>query len=232
MTLDTLSAQKQVKDWREELTWPTRWTIVPRLYKFFGLPLFKLITRIEIKGIENLPDGPFILASNHINNFDVLTIGISLPRHPLFMAKEELFKNWFLGWNFRMAGTFPVKRGGYDTWAMKQAGLILRAGQMLVIFPEGTRGGHKAQLRRGKPGVVMLALENNVPVVPLAILGTQDIRIGRARPQVTLCVGEPFEVAQFAGSPPYQPATIRELTTILMKRIATMLPPNHRGVYA
>ena len=232
MATDTLSADRQVKDWREGRTWPARWTTVSYLIQFIGTPLFKLVARVELIGFDNLPDGPFILASNHINNFDVPAMCAYLPRPPLFMAKEELFQNAMLGWIFRMSGSFPVKRGEYDSWAMRQAGRVLGAGQMLTMFPEGTRGGKKAQLRRGKPGTVMLALENSVPIVPMAIFGTQHVRIGKVRPRVTLQAGEPFDVAHHAGPPPHEPAAIRELTTMLMKRIAAMLPPDHRGFYA
>lgn len=79
--------------------------------------------------------------------------------------------------------------------------------------------------------MVMLALENNVPIVPLAILGTQNVRIGRVRPIVTLQIGEPFDLAPVAGPPPHPPKKLRELTTLVMQRIAAMLPPEHRGVY-
>ena len=228
---ETLTATNEVNDWRDHATWYTHQTILPRLFKLIGRPLFRLVMSLERIDWDNIPDGPCILAPNHINNFDVLAIGLYFPRHPFYMTKKELFKNPVLSWLIRLCGAFPVNRGGRDAWTMGQAGRVLQAGQMLCMFPEGTRSGRKAQLRRGKPGTVKLALENKVPIVPAAILGTQHIKIGRKLPKVTLQVGEPLDVATLAGSPPYTNQTIRELTTLLMQRIAKMLPPEHRGVY-
>ena len=221
----------RANDWRDEHHWYTHVTPVPKLIKLVTKPALSLAMRVRVIDPANLPDGPCILAANHINNFDVLLIGSYCPRYPFFMAKEELFQNRVLGWIFRLSGTFPVKRGRRDRWAMRQAGRVLAAGQMLTMFPEGTRSGHNAALRRGKPGTVSLALEHGVPIVPLAILGTQNINLGRARPQITVQFGQPFDATARAGSPPHTPETIRELTRLLMQRIAAMLPPEHRGIY-
>lgn len=229
----TATAQNQATDWRDSLKWYTHTTPMPRLLRFFGRPAFALIMHVTVKDADKLPAAPYILAANHINNFDVPVIGFYLPRYPFYMAKEELFlKNPVLGWIYRVSGAFPVRRGQSDSWALQQAGEVLAAGQMLAMFPEGTRGGRKASLRKAKPGTVMLALQHKVPIVPVAVMGTQHIKIGRARPRVTLQVGDPMDVSAVAGPPPHTPDTIRDITTLLMQRIAAMLPAAHRGMYA
>jgi 1-acyl-sn-glycerol-3-phosphate acyltransferase len=228
-----VAAQHQPADWRENLKWYTHTTLAPRFFNFIGVPVLSLLMRVKVIDADKLPAGPCILAANHISNFDVLLIGIYLPRYPFYMAKEELFfKNRILSWIYRVSGVFPIKRGRNDTWAFRQAGKVLEAGQMLAMFPEGTRGGHKAKLRKGKPGTVMLALEYGVPIAPVAITGTQHVKIGRARPKATLQVGEPLDALALAGPPPHTSDTVREITTLMMQRIAAMLPPAHQGAYA
>ena len=100
------------------------------------------------------------------------------------------------------------------------------------MFPEGTRGRHKAQLKRGKIGVAKLALEHRVPVIPVAVWGTQNFSIGWKRTKIDIRVGEPLDMVAMAGPPPYKREVPRELTTVMMRQIAEMLPPEHRGVYA
>lgn len=230
---ETVQTSAGKADWRDNVTWYTHETRLARFVKRFGGAFFRWITDVESTGQENVPtDGPCILASNHINNLDVIYLGLSSPRHPHFMAKIELYKNPVVGRAIRLAGAFPVYRGERDAWALKQAGRVLEAGQALCMFPEGTRSGRKAQLKRGKLGVVKLALEHRAPVVPIAILGTQNFRFGLGhRNKIRIQFGEPLDVAALVDSPPHHYDTLRELTTLVMQRIAAMLPPEHRGMY-
>ncbi|MCI0527171.1 MAG: 1-acyl-sn-glycerol-3-phosphate acyltransferase, partial [Nitrospira sp.] len=141
----------QNDDWRDRLTWYTYETFVIRLIKTVGRPLVWPFLKIDCTGLENIPaSGPCILASNHINDIDVISFGAVMLRHPHFMAKSELYKNPVFAWFIRQGGSFPVNRGESDAWALRQAGRVLEAGQMVCMFPEGTRAGAKAQLRRGK----------------------------------------------------------------------------------
>ena len=228
--VSTLSDQDD--DWRDHLTWYTYETPVVRLIKVVGRPLVWPFLKIEGIGLENIPTtGPCILASNHINDIDVISIGYCRTRHPHFMAKSELYKNPVFAWFIRQAGSFPVNRGESDAWALRQAGRVLEAGQMVCMFPEGTRAGAKAQLRKGKVGAVRLALDYHAPVVPAAILGTQHFSWKKRTP-ITVRVGQPLDFNAMAGSPPYEYHQLRDLTTTLMQHIAAMLPPEHRGIYA
>lgn len=220
-------------DWRETLTWYTHETTFIRVIKAFGRLIFRPLAHAEIIGLENIPaTGPCILASNHISNLDVFYLGLNLPRHPHFMAKIELYRNPVLAWAIRLGGSFPVNRAETDPWALQQAGRVLRAGQMLCMFPEGTRSGAKAQMRRGKVGAVKLALDYQAPIVPAAIIGTQNFSLAHWRTnRIRLEVGPPLDLVALAGSPPYAYETLRELTTLMMQQIAEMLPPANRGVY-
>lgn len=217
-------------DWRDSATWYTYETTFIRGIKFLVGSVMNRIARVERIGFEHLPSGGgCILASNHINDFDIIYMTTNLPRHPFFMAKKELFANPIFGAFIRLGGSFPVDRGAKDSWALAQAGRVLEAGRLLYIFPEGTRS-RDALLKRGKIGAVKLALEHQVPIVPAAIWGTQSFRFRPGHP-IRLQLAEPLDVSALAGPPPYEYHTMRELTTLMMSKIAAMLPSTHRGVY-
>lgn len=221
-------------DWRDSFTWYTHETTVCRTIKFFGGLYFRPLAQVERIGFDNIPAmGPCILASNHISNLDVIYLGVYSPRHLHFMAKVELYKNPILAWGIRLCGSFPVHRGENDTWALQQAGRVLEAGQMLSMFPEGTRSKDKAQMRRGKVGAVKLALDYQAPIVPVAISGTESFGFrGWQGNKIRIQAGQLLDMVALAGSTTYDKDTLRELTTGLMQRIAAMLPPTYRGVYA
>lgn len=233
MDKKSLSPGEGEADWRDRAAWYTHETKLLHLVKFIGRRVIWPLATVECLGFENIPpSGPCLLASNHINNWDVIFYGAHLPRHTFSMAKKELFDIPVLGWGLRLCGAFPVYRGESDAWALEQAGRVLEAGRMLFIFPEGTRGGRQAQLRRGKTGGVKLALQHQAPLIPAAIFGTHNFRLGwKGSNHIRMAVGRPIDAVALAGSPPYAYETLRELTTILMREIAGMLPPEHRGEY-
>lgn len=221
-------------DWRDNFTWYTYETAVCRVIKFLGGLYLHAVAQVDCIGFENFPAaGPYILASNHISNFDVVYLGLYSPRHPHFMAKVELYKNPIFAWVIRQCGSFPVNRGEHDAWALRQAGRVLEAGRVLCMFPEGTRSGSKAQMRRGRVGAVKLALDYAVPVIPVAIHGTENFRFkGWKGNKITIQAGQPLDMVELAGSSSYTNDTLRELTGVMMQHIAAMLPPTYRGVYA
>lgn len=227
------SARLDAVDWRDNVTWYTYETQFAKKVRVAGKIVFSRLARVECVGLENVPaEGGCIVASNHINNFDVIYLSLYSPRFLHFMAKVELYKNPIFAWTIRLGGSFPVQRGEKDTWAMQQAARVLNRGQVLFMFPEGTRSGKKAQLRRGKIGAVKLAVENRVPIVPTAIFGTQHFqpRLKHSN-TIRLEFGQPLDVPALVGPPPHEYGTFRELTTVLMERIAALLPPTHRGIY-
>jgi 1-acyl-sn-glycerol-3-phosphate acyltransferase len=220
--------------WREQVVWPTHEKDMVKVLKRFGRVVFWPVYDLEVTGLDNIPpEGPCILTPNHISNFDPVVVTLhTRPRHTFFMTKKELYRNSFMRWFLRMWGAFPVDRGRRDTWALQQARRLLQEGQLLCMFPEGTRSKNRAKLQKGKLGTAKLALEHNVPVIPMAIMGTHDIQPGRRRPKVTIRVGRPIDLTAMAGPPPYNNERYQELTTMIMKQIAAMLPPDYRGVYA
>jgi len=147
---------------------------------------------LKIIGRENFPkEGPVIVASNHLSNNDPPIIGYSLPRHINFMAKEELFKNPIMSFIIRWLGAFPVKRGTVDKIAIRHSNRLLQAGKVLGIFPEGTRQ-RPGKLGRFHDGVASLALRTGVPVVPVALVGTAELK----RNGVACIIGKPMEVVK------------------------------------
>jgi len=157
-------------------------------------PFFHLYFRLSRIGREHIPaEGPVILAANHRSFLDPFVIGCMVRRPCYFVAKQELFSNRLVAWLLNCLGAFPIDRGNADGDAMSTARAILERGDVVVIFPEGTRtrpGG----LGRAKRGVGRLALETGAPVVPIAVIGTDDIRKRwRIRPhKVRIRAGNPL----------------------------------------
>ena len=181
-------------------------------------PLVRGVYRLEASGIENLPDGGCVLACNHVSSFDPWPLGIPLwPKHGLrIMAKSELY--WFpLNKVIDGAGAFPVKRGQRDTVAIETAIQLAREGNIVAMFPEGTRrkkGLVKKFEARPRTGAARIALEAGVPLVPAAVSGTDRLlRLGKLR----VVYGAPVEIDDLRGLDAHDAA--QQATDRLMERI-------------
>ena len=187
--------------------------------------VFRAIMKMDVTGAEYLPrEGAGIVAANHVTNFDVFPMQFSLPRPIFFMSKAELFKNPIMDIALRNLGAFPVARGDKDMWAMRHASKALKQGQWLGMFPEGTRSKGKG-LSVAKTGTARMAIEAGCPIIPMAIIGTDQFfgRLPRrARVEVNIL---PPLVAREHESP-------LALTDRLMSTLARALPASMRGVYA
>lgn len=197
--------------------------------------LFKVFTRLEIEGKENVPPaGSIIVVSNHLHLADPPLLILSLlPRKSRFMAKEELFKSHFFGILMRLAEAFPVQRGGTIKdmeVALQQAVDVLGEGLVLGMFPEGGRSP-KAQLLWGQPGMAVIALRSGAPILPVGIAGTEKLKgLGwLRRPEVTVKFGEPFRLPVTEGR--LSKPQLKLMTGLIMKRIASLLPAEYRGEY-
>lgn len=127
---------------------------------------------LEKTGIENFPEkGPVILASNHISFLDPMIIPTASHRRMHSMAKAELFKVPVLGWLMKLFLAFPVKRGSLDMAALKNSINVLKRGDALLLFPEGTRS-LTGEIQEAKPGIGFIVYHSRVPVVPVLVEGT------------------------------------------------------------
>lgn len=173
--------------------------------------LGRLLFRLRSVGLENVPaEGPVLVAANHLSVLDppIIASGARRPFH--FMAKAELFRVPLLGGLIRRLNAHPIEREGADAGALRGALALLRAGHVLLIFPEGTRG-REGTLRSGRAGAGMLVALSDAPVVPVYIQGT-----GRALPRgasyprrvrVTVAFGQPLRFAGGRGRVRYQEIT-------------------------
>jgi len=181
-------------------------------------PLLRVLWRYEALGLDNLPDGGFVLAAGHHSNFDPwpLGIGLSKTRFVRFMAKSELFW-WPLGPIIQAIGGFKVRRGEADRDALSTARRLAREGNVVAMFPEGTRRS-KGLLKRRQvevhDGAARIALGAGVPLVPAALAGTD--RLARFE-KLRVSYGQPVAVDDLAGLPRREAA--RVATERLMVRI-------------
>jgi len=130
---------------------------------------------MKVYGQENIPKkGGVIVAANHISLSDPPVLGSAMKRQAYYMAKEELFRIPIFGKILKKVNAFPVKRDKIDPSALKKASHLLKEGKLVILFPEGRRN-LTSNLLRGKPGIGMLALENNVPVVPALLKNTNRL---------------------------------------------------------
>jgi 1-acyl-sn-glycerol-3-phosphate acyltransferase len=163
-------------------------------------------------GREHLPrTGPLLLASNHRSFLDPFVIGTMARRPVYYMAKRELFEKRWQAWVLNALGAFPVDRGAGDRGAMDTARTILERGDCVVVFPEGTRT-RPGPLGEPRRGVGRLALETGAPVVPIAVIGTEDVRRGwRIRPRkVRIRAGRPLLFPTVEHSSPRLAAGVTE----------------------
>jgi 1-acyl-sn-glycerol-3-phosphate acyltransferase len=186
---------------------------------------FFLVMDRQVGGLENFPlDGPVIVAANHVTNFDVFPMQLSLPRPIFYMGKAELFKNPITDVVFRNLGAFPVSREKKDPWAYNHALKVIAHGQTLGMFPEGTRSRGRG-LGVAKTGAARMSIETDTPIVPMAITGSDGFFKGfPRRTRVTVSLLPPIL--------PHPGETPLSLTDRLMFTLAAALPPEMRGVYS
>lgn len=179
--------------------------------------LWKIFFRLRILHAERFPaEGPVVLACNHVSLADPPLVGTASPRRVNIMAKEELFVP-VLGTIYRILGAFPVKRGGADRAAIKHGIDVLKNGECLMIFPEGTRS-RTGQLGKAQPGALMMASKARAVIVPTAIVGTDFRREKCWWPKVTVSFGEPLYFP--AGDEPVTKDLLHQMTEEMMARIA------------
>jgi cytidylate kinase len=205
----------------------------------------RAVVRLRVEGdLDALPrQGALILAANHASSADPVLIGAFLNQilgRPLnWLGKRELLDFPLTGWLARQGGIHPVDRDAADLEAFRAAMRVLEAGEMLAVFPEGTRS-RDGGLQQVREGVGMLALRSGAPVLPVAVIDS-DLMWPRGKllprfgKRVTVRYGTPFSVVgelAAAGVPTRGRQATEAATRLVMTRIAELLPPRQRGVYA
>ena len=169
-----------------------RWRIPYYLLK----PLVLILFHLKVKGAENLPEGGgCIIACNHISYLDPPLLGFATGRELYYLAKEGLFDevNKLFTWLIITYNAIPLRRGGVDISVIKRVFRLLRRGEVLVLFPEGTRS-KSGRLLSPKPGLGFIAWRANVPVIPAYIRGA-NARIGEillGKQKITITFGEAY----------------------------------------
>lgn len=205
-------------------------------------PWLRLLYRPWVQGLEHIPDdGPAILASNHLSFSDSIFLPLMVDRHITFLAKSDYFtgrgpKGRLIAWFFGAVGQVPVDRtGGRASEAAITTGLrVLGEGSLLGIYPEGTRSPD-GRLYRGKTGVARMALESQVPVIPVAMINTRHIQPpGKVIPRIArvgIRIGEPLDFSRYEGMEDDR-FVLRSVTDELMYELMELSGQEYIDIYA
>ena len=178
------------------------------IFKGILSPVFFLFWRVRVEGRDRVPKkGPAILAANHQSFCDSFFLPLVLRRRVTYVAKAEYFDSWKTAWFFRASGQIPIRRegGSSSQRALDTACDVLRSGQLLGIYPEGTRAPDP-RLHRGHTGVMRVARTCGAPVIPVGIAGTREVQppgrmVMRPFRTVTIRFGSPIHCQPDAPSP-------------------------------
>lgn len=197
--------------------------LIPKLWAWY---------RWRLEGLSHVPpEGPALVAANHVSHFDPLAHAYFLERagrRPRFLAKSELYRNPFLRVVLRGTRQIPVRRGSGDPTPVQQAIKALRAGEVVVVYPEGTVTKNQDFLpMQAKTGIARLTLAAGVPVIPLAVWGSQHVwNRGRANPRpgihIWVKAGAPLDFTEHEDEPD-DPEVLRKVTDAVMAELALLV---------
>ena len=212
------------------------------LKHLFVGPFLHRVFRPWVTGTENVPKkGAAILASNHLSFIDSVILPVELDRRVSFLAKAEYFtgkgiKGWAVRTFMLATGQLPIDRsGGKASEAALNTGLsVLRRGELLGIYPEGTRSSD-GRLYRGRTGIARMVLEGHVPVIPVAMIDTEKaMPIGSRMPKIRrigIVIGKPLDFSRFAGLEGDR-FILRSITDEIMYELAKLSGQEYVDVYA
>ena len=200
--------------------------------RYVVVPYLLIAFRARAIASENVPNGPVILAPNHGSFMDHFFSGAFLRRRVRFMAKSQLFGPGPAGYIFSHGGVFPVRRGHHDEEAFTTAFQLLGRGEPVVMYPEGGRSRTGDIAAQAKPGLGRLALESGAPVVPVAILGSHQVRNWKRLhfPRVTIQFGSPVRFEQVTHSTREQQQEVADYVLDRVRELHAQLRLlGHRG---
>ena len=201
-------------------------------------PVLRAGYRIRVEGKEHIPrDGGAILAANHRSFLDSIFLPLVVRRRVTFVAKAEYFDDAKTAWFFRGCGQIPIRRegGSASERALASAMDVLRDGGIFAIYPEGTRT-RDGYLHRGHTGVARLALRSGAPIIPVGLIGTDEVQpVDKKMPRlfrpVSIRFGEPFEPSRYGGRENDHLA-LREFTDEVMYEICQLSGYEYVDTYA
>jgi 1-acyl-sn-glycerol-3-phosphate acyltransferase len=203
-----------------------------RIAKMIFSLIYRLLARVEIVGVENVPQkGPYIVICNHLSSFDPPLLLIALPVRMTVLAANKYRSHPIFGPFLSSMGAIYVRRGEIDRQALRACLDFLKGGGIIGMAPEGTRSPTGA-LQEGQPGVTYLASRAGVPILPVAVTGTEKIPASLKRlrrGQVKAVIGEAFTLPATKGK--VRGKQLKEFTELIMRRLANILPEEYRGVY-
>lgn len=189
-------------------------TLTRRFFRGFFNVFFHIIYRFDVRGMENIPkEGRAVICPNHINMFDAIWLAIYFKRMIYIMVKKELMSSRFGNWFWAKIGCFPVDRGKADTQALEVAEGHLNDGDLLLIFPEGTRNG-LPKGKKLKKGAAMIAVESKSPIIPIGIKGSL-----RPFSKVRINIGKPMDLTEYFNKEEVTPRDYIEITNNLKEEI-------------
>lgn len=197
--------------------------------------IINLIAHVEIRNLENIPaKGGFVIATNHLGRLDVALLFYALEGNFILPVAEKYEHHWLYGPIGNAMGALWLDRFNADVGSVREILARMKAGGILVIAPEGTRSKTEA-MAEGKPGVAYLAMKAGMPIVPIALAGTEDrVVIDRLKhlkkSEIKIAVGPAFTLPPVKGRE-REPA-LKDYTDEIMCRIGALLPEKYRGVYA
>ena len=196
--------------------------------------IIRIIARVDVRGYEHLPEGSYVLATNHIGILDAILAFYALDRWDMYIPVAEKWKqNRFLKWLGKYFNFVFIDRYNPDIKAMRTLIHLMEEGNLIAISPEGTRS-RVGSLIEAKPGVTYLATKLNRPIVPIAITGTEDkVVLGNLKrlrkSHFTITAGPNFTLPPISRE--NRDEALKKSTDEIMCRIAAILPEKYRGVY-
>ena len=197
--------------------------------------VINLIARVEIQGYENIPaQGGFVIATNHLGRLDVALLFYALEGDFILPVAEKYEHHWLYGPIGNALGGIWLDRFNADVGSVREILARMKAGGILVIAPEGTRSKTEA-MAEGKQGVAYLAMKAGVPIVPIALAGTEDRVVVEhllhfKKSVIKVVAGPAFTLPPVKGR--QRDAALKQYTDEIMCRIAALLPEKYHGVYA